>query len=1124
MGYARSHLAARMFLLCCVLIASVAGSARAANTPVSNFGKTGTNEANGSSTAGGSGATAHAGDTIDWVLSYRNKTGSTANVNITDPITGNQDYVSGSLQTPPALDPQWSTNGGSSYVTSEPASGVNAIGAKGTSVDGSTGLQDLFSAPLASFNAGNTGGDGWEAMFIGNNIYNVFHHFGPGPQTNELDCHNKTTGAECPGFPVDYVSPNAGDPFGTGPDTLTSASLNNGAYNPVTGEIFWPSGIAGSTSIGVACANVLTMQSCGYTQLATGAVANTGVNGGGAPGMQGGKQVGTNYYTVATLIDGDPIFCFDMTTHALCAGWPAAGVPSDPGNTIATADPSVNGNTGQLESWGGYLFTAIQRNALGNPTDLGCIVIATQSPCSASFPIVAAGAQTPMAPMLDSSGTVTGVCIEDTATQGPGGYECYSLAGTSLGGAPWAAPPGINITGVSPEVIGTRVYLSYRVNATGQSIYTCYDFSTNSACQGFVNVSSGQNVRVYTLRKDPQNPDCIWELGDAGIYEVFSATFGGSVGCKEGNAQVQVTPAAFYCDGSSGHVTGWDRIRLHGVTSAQFDAVAVTITDSGGNPVPGWTNRIFQSNQVPIDISSIPYSGSTTTLNVQMVISWGSHAVVPGVTMDATFTGDAPQVCYQTKVGPGTCASAHNLDNQGNAVTDVPGGPSDAPDGNDSETATFVQPADATLCKWDLGVKKTAGRIPYVPGSDEPFQITVTNYGPDDARNVQINDPLPAGLTFVSGSDGCSLSGASVICTISSLANGASHTFNISMHVPSSYTATIVNPVRACSDKTDVGPDPSGCSPPPSCLSSGACPCPPAPTASDPHPNVDCVPVPHGRWDLGVTKQPLKSPLVPGTDQPYRIVVTNYGPDTAYQVTIKDALPTGLSFRSGAGCSASGSVVTCTLDSLDVGASHTYDITTHVSSKVAHSLINPVKACSDAPMTTTACDPPKPCKTATSCNGVSCSTAQAAAKTRATDPHPNIACAKVPLAPRLRLTKKANHTVVSPGQILTYTIKATNPGSVTLLNVRTCDDLPSGLAYVSSNPQAQLSGGKYCWNVKRLSGHKSKTYKIRTRVLNGSSSRIPNTATASADNARKASAVKAVRRRGGRVGEPPVTG
>src|SRR5689334_15577113 len=119
--------------LWCLLAFVFAGSARADITPVSNFSKLGTNAATGSSTANGSTATAAAGDTIDWVLSYRNKTGFQANVDVTDPITGNQTYVPGSLKTPPGLAPQWSTDGGANWQTSEPGSDVDGVGATGTS-------------------------------------------------------------------------------------------------------------------------------------------------------------------------------------------------------------------------------------------------------------------------------------------------------------------------------------------------------------------------------------------------------------------------------------------------------------------------------------------------------------------------------------------------------------------------------------------------------------------------------------------------------------------------------------------------------------------------------------------------------------------------------------------------------------------------------------------------------------------------------------------------------------------------------------------------------------------------------------------------------------------------------
>ena len=61
---------------------------------------------NSTAASGGPNGTTAAGNVIDWVVSYRNQTGAAANVNITDPITGNHDYVNGSLETPPGLAPQ----------------------------------------------------------------------------------------------------------------------------------------------------------------------------------------------------------------------------------------------------------------------------------------------------------------------------------------------------------------------------------------------------------------------------------------------------------------------------------------------------------------------------------------------------------------------------------------------------------------------------------------------------------------------------------------------------------------------------------------------------------------------------------------------------------------------------------------------------------------------------------------------------------------------------------------------------------------------------------------------------------------------------------------------------------
>ena len=398
-----------------------------------------------------------------------------------------------------------------------------------------------------------------------------------------------------------------------------------------------------------------------------------------------------------------------------------------------------------------------------------------------------------------------------------------------------------------------------------------------------------------------------------------------------------------------------------GVDPSGYDAVAVTITDANGNAVPGWTNRVFKSNELPLDISSIPFSGSTKELNVQMVISWGSHPVDPDAAVDATFVGDSVQICYQTKVGPQKCASAQDIKNTANAVTSVPGGTSDGPKGNNSETATLHMAADPDLCKWDLGITKKALDSPVVPGKNIRYQMVVTNYGPDAARNVKAVDRLPDGLTYVSSSKECENAKGIVTCELGQLASGATHSFEIIAHASKSLNHSVTNPVRVCSDKPGVGPDPS------------------------------------------------------------------------------------------------------------------------------------------------ACDPPAACKSSTTCNDAQCRA------TGAADPHANDACASVRLAPRLVIKKIASKKRVAVGKVVVYRIRTTNPSTLTLRNVKTCDTLPRGLAYVGTKPKAKVTAGKYCWTLKRLGAHKSKTYKVRARALRGAPHKVVNHATATADNARAGKAKRTLR-------------
>jgi uncharacterized repeat protein (TIGR01451 family) len=104
----------------------------------------------------------------------------------------------------------------------------------------------------------------------------------------------------------------------------------------------------------------------------------------------------------------------------------------------------------------------------------------------------------------------------------------------------------------------------------------------------------------------------------------------------------------------------------------------------------------------------------------------------------------------------------------------------------------------------------------------------------------------------------------------------------------------------------------------------------------------------------------------------------------------------------------------------------------------------------------------------------------------------------------LKIDKVASTSRIRAGGSLTYKIRVTNASAFALRSVRVCDDLPSGLAFVSATPRARLSSGRYCWTLRTLGAGKSRTFTLRVRVLRGTSGRKVNVATATAPNARGA--------------------
>ena len=515
-------------------------------TAASTFSKSGSDAATGSNADSSSGltGTTHPGDTINWVLHYHNSTGSVASADISDAITGDQTFVPGSLTAPPGFTPQWSTNGGSSFVTTEPGSGVNAVGA--------TGREAIATGAVSDFPPRRPGyrvvgaGDGWEALFFAGNVYNVHHHVNTSPAFPSrplLECHVVATGAACAGFPANggvFVSSTAGTPFATTPTgttaTPTTPQSSSSVVDPSTGRLFTPVGLLDTPTFGLLCMDLTTNMSCGFIQQGTAPWAQSALTS-AQVATSGATSIGTKIYTT----DFDAVVhCYDYAANADCGS-----VKALPGYT--NTGGQANAWNTRTTAFGTRIFSAyLQTDISGLPKrHLLCVNATTMTVCP-GFPVlnVSEGGTPPAGvttswfnaatvPILNSSGGVTGVCVATFGTASGNQFACFDLTGASIPN-PYPALNGIvgNSSLGDGVTIGTKEYLPIQTDVGSTSQYVCIDFAVSPAapCAGFTNPAKA-SVRPYTLRQDPSQPNCIYEVGDAGVVDTFSATTGAS--CSE---------------------------------------------------------------------------------------------------------------------------------------------------------------------------------------------------------------------------------------------------------------------------------------------------------------------------------------------------------------------------------------------------------------------------------------------------------------------------------------------------------------------------------------------------------------------------------------------------------------
>ena len=286
------------------------------------------------------------------------------------------------------------------------------------------------------------------------------------------------------------------------------------------------------------------------------------------------------------------------------------------------------------------------------------------------------------------------------------------------------------------------------------------------------------------------------------------------------------------------------------------------------------------------------YSGWVDEVRLSTVIRYTANFTRP----TQPFTTDAA-----------TAALYHFDEGSGTTLTDssgAAGGPSPgvikyggAPFGPVWSTDTPF----GTTTPTDLLITK-AGPTSVTPGQNVIYTITVTNNGLANAGAVQVSDPTPAGLAFLSNAGSCT---TAFPCSLGTVGAGENRTITATFRVSSGYSGP--SPIQNTAGVSSTTPDPN---PANNSATAG--------TAVDP-PSAD----------LALAKTGPMS-FSPAATLAYTLQVTNNGPSDAAGVQLDDPTPTGLSFVSNSGSCAT--AFPCSLGTVPAGQTRTITATFAVPS------------------------------------------------------------------------------------------------------------------------------------------------------------------------------------------------
>lgn len=522
------------------------------------------------------------------------------------------DYYAGATLLPgePATPSEWAQV---SRIVSTGSLRVEALDGERQAIISTVDAPPAVVAPTFS---GGSAGDGWDLFFdpAYTKVFNIHHHNSPAT----LMCRMLADSSVCPGYPIALTQ---------------TGHRSTGRIDAVSNKLWQPT-VTTDGQLAWDCVDLNTSARCATpVVLSEHAAISNYYNNHVDPVVIGRKMYAIGYASGSVT----RITCLDMATGTECPG-------------MALPQNGTYEHAG-IDAVGTRLYVVP-----GASLNLDCYDSTTWTRCPGSWPQTVSGSGSPVWAVRSADGVIRNVCANN---------NCFALDGTAHTLPPnfaaYLAANPVQGFGIDSLQVGSAYSRATKAawSTTGRTA-TCWDMAADALCAPAFPISISAH---YTTVLDPEDPDCLWTNGDDGVIRNFKISTG-APGCGGGPPRISFKAAVsiprLSCDPES-RVYQYKSFKLIAPDPTLYTSASLTVRDSNGVPIAGWTNLPIPSADQTVDLTALSpdVAGGTPSFDVAAE-GFTQLDVVPVGEFRVT-TGSPPQLCWELSVPALTCPTGPGL-------------------------------------------------------------------------------------------------------------------------------------------------------------------------------------------------------------------------------------------------------------------------------------------------------------------------------------------------------------------------------------------------------------------------------------------------------------------------------